>query len=57
MELGKKFSLEYRSNYLIENINGEKIRLSADVICGRKQLATLRNNDFLLWHKDYEYIR
>lgn len=35
-ELGKKFNLTSRKNYLIDIVDGVKIRLAADIICGRK---------------------
>lgn len=38
-------------------IEGLKIRLAADIICGRKQIADFHNNDYEKWRKDYELVR
>lgn len=38
-------------------IEGWKIRLAADIICGRKQTTDFHNNDYEKWRKDYELVR
>lgn len=53
-ELGKKFNLMQKKCCLIEKVNDEEIRLSADIICGRKQLMKHNPNN---WVNDYENIR
>jgi hypothetical protein len=54
IELGEKFNLPQRKCYLVEEIKGKEIRLSSDVICGRKQLMKHNPNN---WINDYESIR
>ena len=56
-ELSNKFQIPTRNNHLIEEIEGRKIRLAADIICGRKQIADFHNNDYEKWRKDYELVR
>lgn len=56
-ELGRKFGLLAHKSYLVEEVEGQQIRLAADIICGRKQLADFRNNNYEEWIKDYEHIR
>lgn len=56
-ELGRKFDLLARKNYLVEEVEGQKIRLAADIICGRKQLVDFRNNNYEEWIVDYERVR
>ena len=56
-ELAEKFGLVPKKYYLIDYVGKEEILLSADVICGRKQLAKIRNYNFDFWIKDYENIR
>lgn len=56
-ELANKYNMISEKCSLVEYIDGEKIVLSADVICGRKQLAKFRNFDYILWIDDYKTIR
>ena len=56
-ELSNKFQIPTRNNHLIEEIEGRKIRLAADIICGRKQTTDFHNNDYEKWRKDYELVR
>lgn len=56
-ELGEKFSLPARASYLLDRVDGEKIRLAADVICGRKQIVEHHKQDFQKWRADYERVR
>lgn len=56
-KLGEKFNLTPRKNYLIDIVDGVKIRLAADVICGRKQIVKFHNKEFDKWIKDYEKVR
>lgn len=57
-QLSDKYQLKLmRGRYLVDEVNGESIKLSADIICGRKQLVALRDNEFTRWIVDYETIR
>lgn len=56
-DLSKKFQLSARKDHLIDLVEGRKIRLAADIICGRKQIADFHNNDYEKWRKDYELVR
>ncbi|MBS7070510.1 MAG: hypothetical protein KH099_09030 [Streptococcus parasanguinis] len=56
-ELGDKFQLPARKEHLIDEVDGHMIRLAADIICGRKQIADFHNNDYEKWRKDYELVR
>ena len=57
IKLGEKYNLERKGRKLIDYVNGEKIVLSADVICGRKQLVKINDEVYSKWIKDYETIR
>jgi hypothetical protein len=56
-DLSNKFQLSARKDHLIDVVEGRKIRLAADIICGRKQIADFHNNDYEKWRKDYELVR
>ncbi|MBM7642313.1 DUF6994 family protein [Streptococcus loxodontisalivarius] len=56
-QLGEKLNLDYRRNYLVDKVGDETVKLSADIICGRKQLSTHYKNDYEKWILDYELIR
>lgn len=56
-ELGDKFQLPARKDHLIDEVDGHNIRLAADIICGRKQIADFYNNDYEKWRNDYELVR
>ncbi|MGX7112223.1 DUF6994 family protein [Gemella cuniculi] len=55
-ELGKKFGLLHKKNVLIDYVDNQEIKLASDIICGRKQLVKLRDNEYCDWVKDYERI-
>lgn len=55
-ELGGKYGLEPHHFYLIDKVGDVKIRLSADAVCGNKQLMSLNNNE-QQWLEDYRIIR
>ena len=57
IELGEKYNLERKGRKLIDYVSGEKIILSADVICGRKQIVKINDGVYSNWIKDYETIR
>lgn len=57
IKLGEKYNLERKGKKLIDYIDNEKIILSADVICGRKQLVKINDEMYSKWIKDYETIR
>lgn len=54
--LGEKYNLSSRFSYLVENINGHEIKLSADAICGWKQLSQV-HPDPNQWLSDYKILR
>lgn len=56
-ELSNKFEFPARKDHLIDEIEGQKIRLAADIICGRKQIVKFHENDYEKWRKDYELVR
>lgn len=43
--------------HLEVEVAGQRIRLSADIVCGRKQLVKLHNGDFNKWLEDYKRVR
>ena len=55
-DLSNKFQLSASKDHLIDVVEGQKIRLAADIICGRKQIADFHNNDYEKWRKDYELV-
>lgn len=57
IKLGEKYNLERKGKKLIDYVDNEKIILSADVICGRKQLIKINDEMYPKWIKDYETIR
>ncbi|KXT75124.1 hypothetical protein STRDD10_00456 [Streptococcus sp. DD10] len=56
-ELSPKFNLPARKDHLIDEIEGRKIRLAADIICGRKQIVAFHKNNYEKWRDDYELVR
>lgn len=56
-ELSNKFQIPARKDHLIEEVEGRKIRLAADIICGRKQIVKFHENDYEKWREDYELVR
>ena len=56
-QLGDKFKLPAKKYYLLEEIEGTKVRLSADVICGRKQIIDFHHKKYEYWRQDYECVR
>ena len=56
-ELSNKFQIPARKDHLIDDIEGRKIRLAADIICGRKQIVKFHENDYEKWREDYELVR
>lgn len=55
--LGEKFKLSPKKYYLEDEVDGEMIRLSADVVCGRKQIVDYHDGEFEKWIRDYELVR
>lgn len=55
--LSNKFQMPARKDHLIDDIEGRKIRLAADIICGRKQIVKFHENDYEKWREDYELVR
>ncbi|MCO6543173.1 MAG: hypothetical protein J6584_04345 [Lactobacillus sp.] len=55
-ELAAKYHLPQKRCNLLDNVSNHSIKLSADVVCGSKQLEML-HPDFKDWILDYENIR
>lgn len=55
--LGEKHKLLPRKYYLEDEVDGQTIRLSADIVCGRKQIVNYHDGEFEKWILDYELIR
>lgn len=56
-ELGEKFGLLSRKRYLIDELENNHIKLSSDIVCGRKQIVKHYEDDFDKWVIDYEAVR
>ena len=57
-ELGEKYKLNYRKNYLIDkDVNDNEIRLSSDVICGFSQIFTYCNENLEMFLDEYKNVR
>lgn len=56
-KLGEKFNLEYKKCYLIDKVGNKDIHLSADIICGYKQLLKFLNGNYEALIEKYESIR
>lgn len=56
-DLGEKFNMANKRNYLIDYVDNIPIKLSADVICGYKQIMAICQDDYLKSLKVYESIR
>lgn len=56
-ELSNKFQIPARKDHLIDDIEGRKIRLASDIICGRKQIVKFHENDYKKWREDFELVR
>ncbi|MBA1434971.1 DUF6994 family protein [Bombilactobacillus bombi] len=55
-KLALKYKLAQKRYNLFDEVNDYRIKMSADVVCGSKQLMKLHPN-FEVWIKDYENIR